>query len=167
MEKLLSFILLGIVIYGGVFQLTLKQTQEPSFGVYEARVAFEQKPQLGFLDGIHNGFALPGNVVRGFLNKLFTGLVPFSLHWFTTPPPYVPWWLLIVYWICVFVVALVLGMVLFCLYLVLYLALLFKLFFVAASPLYHVGYLIGLGVTWCLIAAAGAAGGQQGGEAAG
>lgn len=150
MHNVLPVLLLGIIIYGCVFSAKYPAL-EPVFNVWDASTTLEPKESLGLLDGIHNGFATLGNTVASFGNYLAAQVGSFLRlagedHGFGV----VRW---LGYVAVTLVIRFVFAMIGFLLHLVFYVALLFKLFFVAASPLYHVGFLAAAGFTWLLLAA--------------
>lgn len=150
MHKILPALVLGIIIYGCVFSARYPAL-EPTFSLLDASTALEPKESLGLLDGVHNGFAALGNTVASFGNYLAAQVSSFLRlagedHGFG-----------VVRWLGYVAVSLVIrfvfAMIGFLLHLAFYVALLFKLFFVAASPLYHLGFLAAAGFTWLLLAA--------------
>ena len=161
MHKVLPALALGIIIYGCVFSAKYPAL-DPIFNVWDASTTLEPKDSLGLLDGIHNGFAALGNAVASFGNYLAAQVNSFLRlagedHGFGV----VRW---LGYVAVTLVIRFVFAMIGFLLHLVFYVALLFKLFFVAASPLYHLGFLAAAGFTWLLLTAVARA--ADAGEAA-
>lgn len=145
-------LVLGIVVYGCVFSAKYPAL-EPVFNLWDAQTTLEPTDSLGLLDGVHNGFAALGNTVASFGNFLASQVALFfrvagadngfgMLGWLA----YVAVALVIRFFMAV------LGLML---HLVFYVTLVFKLFFVAATPLYHIGFLTAAGFTWLLLAAVG------------
>jgi hypothetical protein len=141
---------MGIIVYGCVFSAKYPAL-EPTFNVWDASTTLEPTESLGLLDGVHNGFAALGNAVASYGNYLAAQFGSFLRlagedHGFG-----------VVRWLAYVAVSLVIKFVfvvlVFMLHIAFYVALLFKLFFVAASPLYHLGFLAAAGFTWLLLAA--------------
>jgi hypothetical protein len=115
---------------------------------------FNAKEHLGLLDGLHNGFAMPGAVVANYFLYIKVAAAgqwnTFDAYSGSTAGA------VFLALLCLFLV--LVGMVIgFFLHLLFYFALFIKLFFVATTPLYHLGLLLGFGVTWALFAASASA----------
>jgi hypothetical protein len=152
MHKILAAMVLGIIIYGCLFSAKYPAL-EPTFSLVAAQTQLEPKESLGLLDGIHNGFAALGNTVASYLNYLWNEtLLDTYRRLFVeeTGFGFIRWLVLA---LIAFVVEFVFALLAFLLHLAFYVALLFKLFFVAASPFYHLGFLAAAGFTWLLLAA--------------
>lgn len=150
MQKVLSFIMLGVIVYGCVFSAKYPAL-EASFNLWDARTTLEPTDSLGLWDGVHNGFVALGNTVASYGSYLASLVGLFFKH------AQEEHGFGVIGWIVSMAISLVieffsalLGLLL---HFAFYVALLFKLFFVAASPLYHVGFLAAAGFTWLLLAA--------------
>jgi hypothetical protein len=149
-QKILPALVLGIIVYGCMFSANYPAL-EPVFNVWDARTTLEPKEPLGLLDGVHNGFVAFGNTVASYGNFIATQVGSFFRlagedHGFGV----IRWLGYIAVSLLIKFVFAVLGLFL---HFAFYVALVFKLFFVAATPLYHIGFLAATGVTWLLLAA--------------
>ncbi len=150
MEKILPALVLGIIIYGCVFSAKYPAL-EPTFNLWDARTTLEPTDSLGLWDGVHNGFAALGNTVASYGSYLASLVSLFFNHAQEEHGFGVIGWLASVgISLVIEFFSAVLGLLL---HFAFYVALLFKLFFVAASPLYHIGFLAAAGFTWLLLAA--------------
>ncbi len=149
MQKIITLLVLGCIIYGCIFSAKYP-TLETTFRVLDARTILEPKLSLGLLDGLHNGFVALGNTVASYGNFLASSVSSFFRlagedHGFGG-----------IRWLGFIAVAIltriVMAVLLVFLHFAFYVALLFQLFFVATTPLYHLGFLVATGVTWLLIA---------------
>lgn len=152
MHKVLPALVLGIVVYGCVFSARYPAL-EPVFNVWDASTPLEPVESLGFLDGVHNGFAALGNAVASYGNYLASQVASFfELAGADNGFGLLKW---LGYVAVSLVIKFIFAVLVFMLHIAFYVALLFKLFFVAASPLYHIGLLAAAGFTWLLLAAVG------------
>lgn len=150
MEKIGSVILLGILLYGCAFNARMTGF-EAGFQLAGAQSSFEQTDSLGLATGLHNGTAAFGNAVCSygrFLLALVTDSAH-SIHANSETLGIVGMLGRVLYAILMFFIFALIGALLHMLF---YSGLLFKLFFVAASPMYHLGLLLTVCVTWLVLA---------------
>lgn len=154
MEKIGSVILLGILLYGCAFNARMTGF-EAGFQLAGARTSFEQTDSLGLATGVHNGTAAFGNAVCSY-GRFLLALVTDSAHSIHANSESLSMASMlgrVLYAILMFFIFALIGALLHMLF---YFGLLFKLFFVAASPMYHLGMLFTVCVTWLVLTATSA-----------
>jgi hypothetical protein len=148
-----SIFLLGIVIYGAVFPPQF-QSSEPGYRtLYHTSFHYERRDSLGFLDGIHNGFSVLGIVTRSYCSYVWNEIIAENVEDISgahLPLTALPFVILIT-----LIIGIVWAVIVFCIHLIVGILLALELLFVATTPLYHLGFLIALGVTLIICSAAG------------
>lgn len=148
-----SFFLLGIIIYGAVFPPQFQSKEPGHWQVYHTSFHYDRNESLGLLDGVHNGFSVLGTMTRSYCGYVWSEIISEAVedisraHFRLVVLPFVI--------LIALIIGIVWAIVIFFVHFVVGVFLALELLFVATTPLYHLGFLIALGVTLIICSAAG------------